>query len=80
MPDWSDAASHAHGIINAGVKIEGAYATHQWNKAKVAAAREGAKYPDGKPRVNQSAQYDAANPTLKNLDNNKDLYERANGK
>ncbi|KAE8141797.1 hypothetical protein BDV38DRAFT_278580 [Aspergillus pseudotamarii] len=75
---WSGADA-AHGIVNAGVRIEGAVAEHQWTKARVNEQLQRAQYPDGKPRVDHSAQYQAANPTLSNLGNDQQLYNRVNG-
>ncbi|KAE8306941.1 hypothetical protein BDV41DRAFT_582856 [Aspergillus transmontanensis] len=75
---WAGADA-IHGVVNAGVKIQGAVAGHKWTKARVNEQLQRAQHPDGKPRVDHSAQYQAANPTLSNLGNDKKLYNRVNG-
>ncbi|OGM49548.1 hypothetical protein ABOM_001667 [Aspergillus bombycis] len=47
---WSGADA-VHGVVNAGVRIEGAVAEHQWTKARVNEQLQRAQYPDGKPRL-----------------------------
>ncbi|OOO04912.1 hypothetical protein OAory_01112490 [Aspergillus oryzae] len=76
---WAGADA-IHGAVNAGVKIQGAVAEHKWTKARVNEQLQRAQHPDGKPRVDHSAQYQAANPTLSNLGNDKNLYNRVNGR